>query len=383
MKKVLICMTSLATGNGIAKVMMNYYDDLIKQGYDIDFLLILNLKPKKDYIETIAKRKGNIYVISEGNKIKKSFYIMKKISKIIKNNKYDIVHVNLVTIYALCCIWMSKIMGVKNIIYHIHNPIPKMKKIKYTITRFLNLLCIKGANRYLACSKLAGKSVFNNKDFQVIRNLIDTNKYVFNQNLRDKYRKEFAINDDEFFIGNIARFEDQKNPFFIIDVINELIKYKQKIKFLWIGEGSLKKQVIEYITTLGIQDKCIFLNNRSDVSQIYSSMDLFFLPSKFEGLGIVFIEAQSAGVPVLTSNHVPEDIQLTNLVHILDLNDSEKIWANEIIKIKNEKHEKRDIFAEEVKRKGYDISNNTMLGKLYNEFLSKVGEENKNEEKSC
>ncbi len=370
MKKVLICMTSLATGNGIAKVMMNYYDDLIKQGYNIDFLLILNLKPKDEYIEKITKGKGNIYVIPEGNKIKKSFYIIKMLPKLKKDNKYDIVHVNLVTIYALCCIWMSKIMRVKNIIYHIHNPIPKMKKIKYAITKFLNLLCIKGANKHLACSISAGKSVFKNKEFQVIRNLIDTNKYIFDQSLRDNYRKEFNVSDDEFLIGNIARFEDQKNPFFIIDIIDELIKEKQKVKFLWIGEGSLKKQVIDYIKELGIQDKCILPNNRSDANHIYSAMDLFFLPSKFEGLGIVFIEAQCAGLPVLTSNKVPEDIQVTDLVHVLNLNDSKEIWSEEIIKIKNEKYRKRDIYVEKIKNKGYDISNSTILSNFYNNILN-------------
>lgn len=370
MKKVLICMTSLATGNGIAKVMMNYYDDLIEQGYNIDFLIILNLKSKEEYLKKLNIQNSNIFIVPEGNKIKKCFYIIKMLPKLIKNNEYDIVHVNLVSLYAFCCIWISKLKKVKNIIYHIHNPIPKMKKIKYIITRLLNWLCIKGANKYLACSISAGKSVFKNRKFEIIRNLIDTEKYAFDKFSRHKYRKEFNIVKEEYLIGNIARFEEQKNPFFIIDVVNKLVKDEQKVKFLWIGEGSLKKQIIDYIDKLGIKDKCIILNNRSDVNKIYSAMDLFFLPSNFEGLGIVFIEAQCAGLPVLTSNEVPKDIQLTDLVHILNLNEPKQLWKEKIIKIKNEKSKKRDIYVEKIRNKGYDISDNTILSKFYDMCLN-------------
>lgn len=372
MKKVLICMTSLSIGNGIAKVIMNYYDCLIKQGYSVDFLLILNLEPKKEYIEQITKANSKIFVVPKGNKLEKCLNLIKELPQILKNNQYDIVHVNLVRMYALCCIWISKVMKVKNIIFHIHNPIPETKKIKQTIIKFFNFLCIKGSNHYFACSVSAGKSIFDKRNFYVVRNLIQTTQYAFDENARNRYRSEWNIKDNDFLIGNIARFENQKNPFFIIDIISELMQSEKDVKFLWIGEGNLKNKIKDYIKEKRIDNKCIILGNRDDVNKIYSSLDLFFLPSKYEGLGIVFIEAQCAGVPVLTSNKVPlQDLRITDLFQHLELEKNEKAWKEKIIDIKRKKYRyKREQYCDIIRKTKYDISNNYIMVELYNKILN-------------
>lgn len=371
MKKVLMCMTSLSVGNGIAKVIMNYYDYLIKKGYHVDFFLILNIKSKKEYKEKINKGNSNVYIVPEGNKIKKYFLILKMLFKVIKNNKYDIVHINLVSIYATLCIWMANIIRVKNIIYHIHNPISKRTGIKNAIIRFLNFLCIKGSNQYIACSVSAGKSVFGDRDFQIVRNLIETDKYMFDESARNKYRQELGIKDNEILIGNVARFEEQKNPFFAINIIKDVMQTEKNVRFLWIGEGSLKNKVKNYIKEIEIEEKCIILDNRDDVNKMYSAMDMFFLPSKFEGLGIVFIEAQCAGTPVLTSNKVPiEDLDITDLFNYMELERNEQEWKNKLIEKINKKYKyKREQYCDIVYKTKYDISNNYRMVELYDNIL--------------
>ena len=237
MKRVLICLTSFTTGNGIAKTIMNYYDALIKENYIVDFLLILNLASDPKYLEKIKLGHSKIFVVPDGTKIKKSIATVKLLTKILTQNKYDIIHVNLVQLYAYSCIHTAKKLHVPNIIYHIHNPIFKLPLLKSALVKLINALCKRQSNHYFACSESAGKSVFKNKKFKVIKNLINVKQYEFNEDARNKYREQFGIKQDEIVIGVVARMEKQKNPYFVIDIIKELSK-KKKIKLLWLGTGS-------------------------------------------------------------------------------------------------------------------------------------------------
>ena len=371
MKRVLICLTSLATGNGIAKTIMNYYDALIKANYIVDFLLILNLESDSKYLEKIKRGDSKIFVIPEGTKIKKSITIRKQLTSILKQYQYDIIHVNLVQLYAYACIHTAKKMKVPNIIYHVHNPMFKLPLLKSIFVRITNALCIRQASCYFSCSELAGKSVFKNKKFQIVKNLIDVKQYGFDEKAREKYRKQFQIKQNETVIGVVARLEQQKNPYFVIDVVEELVK-KEKIRLLWIGTGSLKKKIEEYIREKNLSNECILMEPRNDVNKIYSAMDTFFLPSIYEGLGIVLIEAQTSGLHVLTSTKVPKDIELTNLVLKLDLQENIEIWANQlydIIEKSKSENINRKKYQDLIQTSGYDISNNEVLVELYNNMI--------------
>ena len=374
MKKVLICLTSLSSGNGIAKAIMNYYNELIKSSYQVDFLLILNLKSNDEYLELIKKSNSKIFTISEGNKIKKSIYIKTELSRILKNEKYDIIHVNLVQLYAYACIHTAKKMKVKNIIYHVHNPTTKLPFLKDVLYKITNYLCIKQATHYFACSNLAGKSVFKNKKFQVIKNLTEIKQYIYDENARKEYRKQFNIQPNELVIGVVARIEEQKNPYFVFHIVSELMKKRKNIKLLWIGTGSLKGKIEEYIQKVNIANQCMLLEIRNDVNKIYSAMDVFFLPSLYEGLGIVFIEAQSAGLPILTSTKVPTDIEVTDLVYKLDLQENIEIWVNQLDNLLQEKID-RPKYGNIMQNSGYDISNDEALVKAYDNIIEE--EENK------
>lgn len=369
MKRVLICLTSFTTGNGIAKTIMNYYDALIKENYIVDFLLILNLASDPKYLEKIKLGHSKIFVVPDGTKIKKSIATVKLLTKTLTQNKYDIIHVNLVQLYAYSCIHTAKKLHVPNIIYHIHNPIFKLPLLKSALVKLINALCKRQSNHYFACSESAGKSVFKNKKFKVIKNLINVKQYEFNEDARNKYREQFGIKQDEIVIGVVARMEKQKNPYFVIDIIKELSK-KKKIKLLWLGTGSLKDKMQKYIKEKDLSSECILLEPRNDVNEIYSAMDIFLLPSLYEGLGIVLIEAQASGLPVITSTKVPDDVEITDLVTKLNLQENIEIWVNQLYDIiEKGENKNREKYQDLIESSEYNINNNESLVRLYDNII--------------
>lgn len=284
----------------------------------------------------------------------------------IKNKKYDIVHVNVIDLYAYACIEEASKMKVKKIIYHIHNP-KTLGKLLF-VSDILNNICIKKSNKLVACTEFAGKTMFKNKKFSVIENGIQIDAYKFCEEKRNYYRKKLNI-ENNIVIGCVARLEEQKNPLFVLKILKELVIKNKRIKLMWIGSGKLKKEFENCIENEDLKDNVIFFEKRSDVNQIYSAMDLFLLPSKYEGLGIVFIEAQCNGLQVVASENVPRDIKITNKVKFISLAESEKKWAEQIYEILIEKP--KDIEREKgyiiLKESVYNLNNSeNKLLELYN-----------------
>lgn len=212
---------------------------------------------------------------------------------------------------------------------------------------------------YFACSADAGYSQFGkHRTFTIIRNGIETQKFIWNEEARNQLRKELGI-ENSFVIGNVARFVKQKNHKFLIDIICETKKIIPEAKFLLIGghgEGTLEQDVREKIRKLNLQDDVLFLGVRDDVNELLQAMDLFLLPSHFEGLGIVNIEAQAAGLPCVVSKDViPSEVNISNLVYFVSLAESASEWAEVILDIKNHYPVRRDM-TEIIRSSGYDIS---------------------------
>lgn len=205
-----------------------------------------------------------------------------------------------------------------------------------------------------ACSMDSGYSQFGKRDFQVIYNGIDTEKYIWNASVRETYRKQFGV-EENFVIGNVARFEFQKNHEFLIDIFAEIKKREKKAKLLLIGRGTREQIIREKAEKLGLSDDIIFAGLRADVNACMQAMDVFVLPSRFEGLGIVNIEAQAAGLPCFVSEKVvPKEIEITDLVHFISLNKNASYWAENILQNRQDIENRRDT-SEEIRRAGFDI----------------------------
>ncbi len=214
----------------------------------------------------------------------------------------------------------------------------------------------------LACSKeagewLYGKKVWENDKFLIVPNAIDTEKFSYRPDIREKVRKEFHL-EGMIVIGNIGRFTQAKNQSFLLDILYEMASEDNRIRLLLVGDGDTLKRLKKKAVRLGIAEKVVFAGSRKDSERMYQAMDVFVLPSLWEGLGIVVIEAQASGLPCLVSENVPKSVDIgADLVVSLPLQEGAKCWAYKLQKlILDGESSVRKSMADEVMAAGYDIS---------------------------
>lgn len=188
---------------------------------------------------------------------------------------------------------------------------------------------------FLCCSNDAGKWMFTEKTrkrnvYKIAHNAIDITPFLFQKTVRTSIREKLKIRDDDIVIGNIGRFTYQKNHEFLIDVFDKCLLMNPRYKLMLIGDGPNKEMIEKKVSALGIEDRVMFLGVRKDVHKLLQAMDIFCLPSRFEGLGIVGIEAQASGLTCLVSDVVPKDLGVTDKCKFLSLNSD--LWLSEILK---------------------------------------------------
>lgn len=260
-------------------------------------------------------------------------YVANKLRKIIKTIKPDVIHAHL---ECLDTLYYAKdvLFGVK-LLFTCHN-LPKMcigedrpkeaKACKYLIEH--NSMQIIALHEDMA--KEINK-MFGINDTAVIRNGVDFNKFRNINETKEEIRQELGIPNDGYVIGQVGRFAYQKNPEFTVDVFNELLKANPNSYLLLIGRGkqeeSLRKQVID----LGIDKNVQILTNRNDIPRLLKAMDVFVFPSRFEGLGIVLIEAQVAGLPCVISDNIPREAYQSKKITRLSLEAPKKEWVQALL----------------------------------------------------
>ena len=361
-KNVLVCLPSLADGDGIARFYMNYYNKIIFEGYNIDFLCISNKIYENNFIKKIKQNEGEIFVTPKHSKFNKFTVLARFLNEILTSKEYEIIHINLIDIYAYVCCKEAKKRKINKIIYHVHNP-KSLGKLLF-ISNWLNYQCIKMSTNLVACTEHAGKSMFGKRRFEIVRNAFDTEKYGFDKYARKEYRDELNI-DNNFVIGSVGRITSQKNPIFVLEIIKELKKINKNVSLIWIGNGNLKEKFTTYIKKYELEKNVIILEKRDDLNKLYSAMDVFLLPSKYEGLGIVFLEAQCSGLRIYTSTKVPKEIKITKLVNFLELKNNAKYWAKIIYEGQKEKTN-RTAYIDKLNKSNYNLKNNDRtLIKIY------------------
>ena len=365
--KILIVINNFRVANGVATVIMNQYEGLIEEKNQVDFIQFLNFESK--YTDVIKKNGGKIYTVN------KNFNSFKELYKIIKVGNYDIVHINQMNLQTVFLSVIARLRKVKCVIYHSHNTtIPGGIK-RQVLQRACNTVYNIFSTNYIACSSKAGKDIFKKKKFYILKNSIDVKKFEYNYIIRQKYRNEYNIGNDTFVVGTICRYCEQKNPIFMIEIFSQILKIRPDSLFLWIGSAPsdndpIVRSMYKKVKELGIEDKIRWLGSKEDVHNWYSVMDVFFMPSRWEGLGITYIEAQANSLPTFASDVVPIETKITNLISYLSLNDSAKVWAKEMCKclIRNE-DSKKDNYSKFVDN-GYDIKYaNKELTKMYSLFM--------------
>lgn len=354
--RILQCVSNMDRA-GIETMLMNFYRNIDRDKIQFDFLC--NKSKPGDYNEEIKSLGGNIYVSPGLNPFKWFKYqkYMKELFK--KHPEYKIIHCQNEAM-GFPALYAAKKCGIPVRIAHSHNTVTR-KDFKWPIKIVYKYLLRTVATDYVACSHAAGKYLFG-KDVKVINNAIDSQKFIFDEKVRKQIRKQYNI-ENKFVIGHVGRFEPQKNHEFLIKLFNEYQKKDSNAVLLLIGTGSLEEHIKELVKRLNIQDKVIFTGSIPNVNEMYQAMDMFILPSFHEGLPVVGIEAQAAGLKCIFSNTITKEVKITENTKFLSLKSDITYWIKAINGCKKYKHTNTQ---KRLVKEGYDIKNTTKnLEKFY------------------
>lgn len=315
--------------NGGAEIfVMNVYRVLDQEKIQFDFLL-RSANNSESMVEEIHKLGGKIFIMPEfPKKARQHKYEMKKFFRE-HAEEYEGVHIHANSMLYMEPLKLAKAYQINKIILHSHN-INTTGKLAAAIHKYNRKKIYKYANYYLACSTEAGRWMFENHSFQVIRNGIDGSLYQYNEENRMKIRKELNL-EDSFVVGHVGRFHEQKNHGFIIKIFCKVMEGKENARLLLVGSGKEAGRIERELKALGIENKVVVLNDRRDIYQLLSAMDFFLFPSLYEGLSIALLEAEMVNLPCLISNTISDETLISNKVKVMDLSEPAAKWADYIL----------------------------------------------------
>lgn len=297
-------------GGGVESVIMNYYRHLDHKKIQFDF--ICDEDSTRIPYDEIKKFGGRVFLVPKYQKLPQ---YLKALEDLFRKNQYRIVHSNVNTL-SVFPLYAAKKAGVPIRISHSHSTSNPKEWKRNIIKNILRPFSKKYATDYFACSELAGRYLFGDKTFdqgkvKIIHNAIDLDKFKFDPEARKKLRRELNIKEKTVVIGHVGRFVKQKNHDFLIDVFNEYHAKNPDSKLLLIGTGPLEEKTKAKVEKLNLSDPVIFLGQREDTNKLYSVMDVFCLPSLYEGLPVVGVEAQAAGLLCILSSKIDRGVKIS------------------------------------------------------------------------
>jgi len=318
------------SNGGIEHFLLNIYAAIDKNQVKFIFL-IDELDDCERFRKRVLQNGGEVVLVSKkgSSKISRFFNLI----KILKKINYDVAHIHVTCGIRLFDGIACKIAKPKSkLFFHSHSNMGK-RPIKYSILiPFYRLF----ANRLLACSKDAGRYFFGKnvdklKKFTVVHNAIDVDEFRYSVNFRQKIRKEYDISLDDFVVGFVGRLSVQKNLFYAIKIF-ECIKLKVKnAKFVIVGDGSERDNLCDFVNRLGLSDSIFFAGNQTIVNQYMSAMDILLLPSLYEGLPVVLIEAQSETLQSFAADCVPEEARISNYLNFVSIKKTPEEFAEYVL----------------------------------------------------
>jgi glycosyltransferase EpsF len=356
-------------GGGVEAVVMNYYRNIDRNKIQFDFICD-NDSTNIPY-EEIEKLGGRVILIPPYQKV---FKYHKELKRVLKEENYKIVHSHINTL-SFFSLWAAKSAGVPVRIAHSHSTTNKKEWKKNLIKQVLRPFSKVFATNYMCCSELAGRWLFGNKEYDkgnvyLLNNAIDLDKFKYDEKIRKEVRKEFKIKDSTLVVGHIGRFVEQKNHRFLIDIFNEVHKKNNDSILMLVGQGPLQGEMKEKVKSLGLEDSVLFLGQRNDANRLYQAFDVFCLPSLYEGLPVVGVEAQASGLLCILSDDMTKETKVLETAKFLSLNNSAKEWAKEIFE-KFTKFKRKDT-QKEISDNNFNIKNEIeKLGREYMMFFER------------
>lgn len=368
--KILIINTVRFRLNGITSVIMNYYRNMDKTDLEIDFVVHNELSA--EYRAELESNGSRIFRLPRK---KDPLAYMRRLRRLMEDERYDVVHIHGNSAMMLLDAYPAKKAGVPVRIVHSHNTTCS----HMTLHKLLCPLFRRTYTHGFACGEEAGKWLYGDAPFVLLKNGIDLRRYRYDEAVRDAYREKLGVGGKRV-IGHVGNFIEQKNHAFLLDSFAALLEKAPDCLLLLISDGALLESMQAKAVSLGIADSVIFLGKSTEVAQWMQAIDLFVLPSLHEGLPVVLIEAQAAGLPCIVSDRVSEEADLTDRLTFLPIDDCQT-WADEMAQraecLKNTDRASVCLENQEkIARAGYDVT--ASANRLRELYIRYVSEEKKN-----
>ncbi len=283
-----------------------------------------------------------------------------------KHPEYKTVYFNILNAGAAFTMAVPWILR-RKIAVHSHNGSADSTRLHDLCRPFLNHM----AKAFAACSAQAGtfmfgRKIMEKKEVLLVPNAIDSDKYDYNPQVRAKMRRLLEV-EEKLLLCHVGRIVYQKNPKGLIDIFASCHQQEKNSVLLWAGTGDMEEEAKAYAREKGVEDSVRFLGVRKDIPALMQAADAFLLPSIYEGLPIVAVEAQAAGLPCFLSDTISEETKIIDsLVKFLPLQEPET-WSREILKSREEKRISR---KKEITDAGYDLNHQQRnLEKLLQKIL--------------
>jgi glycosyltransferase involved in cell wall biosynthesis len=370
MERVAVVIGKMHSG-GKKNLIMEYYRHIDRTEIQFDF--ICDSDSNSIPIDEIKQLGGKVFLVPPYQHIFKNMAQMKRI---FKTNRYNIEHSynGTMNLFSLFVGWQCNIPIRISESISMGNNHDKKNVIKNLLKPFSKLF----ATDFIANGEMCGKWQFGCKFFdsgrvKVFKTIINTDLNKYDSKTRSKTRKEYNI-EENIVIGHIGRLTEQKNSLFLIDIFNEIVKKEPLAKLLIIGDGNLRELMFQRISNYSLDDKVLYLGRREDIQKFYNAMDCFLLPSLYEGLPVVGVEAQCTGLPVFFSKEISRESSVCDeLGFFIGLDKSAKYWANVILKETKINMAVRRGREQEAKTAGFDsVLEANRLSDYYNSLIKQL-----------
>lgn len=352
---------------GISTVIMNCCRYINRTNFEIELLVGDRVVP--EYADECERLGIQIIRLPLKHEYTRQYYV--KLFKILWDKKYDIFHVHGNSAMVTPDLFLAHLAGIRLNLVHAHNTTCDYPVIHRLLSPFFRLMYKKG----LACSIQAGQWMFGKNRFEVLHNGIETGIYRYNQEKRKEFRKKIHMKE-EFLIGHAGQFDAQKNQRFLLKVFAQTSEKQENIRLLLAGNGPDFEEIMDEIDKHPYKERIIVLGDSSQMDYVYNAVDLFVLPSLFEGLPLVLVEAQAAGLTCLVSDRVSHEADLSGNIEFLPV-DSTDVWENAIkreICKKEDRQKKSENAQKRILENEYDAKNSVLkLQKIYQDLSEEFG----------
>ena len=366
--KILMVLGNTRMG-GVQALILNILRNIDLNKFHIDFAI--NFYAESNGIEDECRKYGCKFYILPYFKIYNYMSYKRNWTKFLKQHNYDIVYAHS-TNSASIFLKIAKRLEMKTI-SHSHSAGFRGGIIERMAKKYFARGVGEVSDYWFACSdkaaiRLYGKDYANYKHYYAIPNAIDAAKYLFNNDIRTRIRKQYGIGDETMLYGHVGTFSTPKNHKFLIEIFENILKLHPNSALICCGAGALQPAIANMAKENNISDKVIFAGVVNNVNEIMMGMDAFIFPSLFEGFPVSILEAQAAGLSITMSDVITTEVDLTNLVHRCNLEETAETWASRIIN--NSTPTNRSYYNDIVANSEYNIKKTVKkFEKLYEELV--------------